>query len=46
MVYGNSETEAVRSVQALALHVLADRVSKDTATAPERELVVSFTCAP
>ncbi len=26
MVYGHSETEAVRAVQALALQVLADRV--------------------
>ncbi len=46
MVYGNSETEAVRAVQALALHVLAERVGKDTTLAAERELVVSFTCAP
>jgi predicted RNase H-like HicB family nuclease len=46
MVYGNSETEAVRAVQAWALHVLAERVGNDTTLAPERELVVSFTCAP
>ena len=45
MVYGNSQPEAVRSVQALALHVLADRVSHDTAAAPERELVVCLACA-
>jgi predicted RNase H-like HicB family nuclease len=34
MVYGNSETEAVRSVQAMALHVLADRVG-NTVVPPE-----------
>jgi predicted RNase H-like HicB family nuclease len=45
MVYGNSQPEAVRSVQALALHVLADRVSHDTTAAPERELVVCLACA-
>lgn len=35
MVYGNSETEAVRSVQALALHV-SDGCSGNTVTPPER----------
>jgi len=29
MVYGKSKVEAVRSVQALAQHVLADRLSQD-----------------
>jgi predicted RNase H-like HicB family nuclease len=29
MVYGKSKVEAVRSVQALALHVLADRLGQD-----------------
>ena len=45
MVYGNSEPEAVRSVQALALNVLADRVREDVDAAPERDLVVCFACA-
>ncbi len=45
MVYGNSKPEAMRSVQALALRVLADRVSLDTAAAPEDELVLCFACA-
>jgi predicted RNase H-like HicB family nuclease len=40
MVYGKSKVEAVRSVEALALHVLADRVGQDTYEPPERELVV------
>jgi predicted RNase H-like HicB family nuclease len=40
MVYGKSKVEAVRSVQALALHVLADRLGQDTDEPPERELVV------
>jgi predicted RNase H-like HicB family nuclease len=44
MVYGNSRPEAVRSVQALALHVLADRVGQDTSAAPEQELVVCLNC--
>jgi len=42
MAYGNSEEEAIRSVQALALHVLADRVSQGTA---DKDLVVSFACS-
>jgi predicted RNase H-like HicB family nuclease len=29
MVYGKSRVEAVRAVQALALHVLADRVGQE-----------------
>jgi len=29
MVYGKSKVEAVRSVKALAQHVLADRLSQD-----------------
>jgi predicted RNase H-like HicB family nuclease len=44
MAYGNSQPEAVRSAQALALHVLADRVSHDTAVAPASELVVCLSC--
>jgi predicted RNase H-like HicB family nuclease len=40
MVYGKSRVEAVRSVQALALHVLADRLGQDTNEPPERDLVV------
>jgi predicted RNase H-like HicB family nuclease len=40
MVYGKSRVEAVRSVQALALHVLADRLGRDTNEPPERDLVV------
>jgi predicted RNase H-like HicB family nuclease len=34
MVYGRSRVEAVRSVRALALHVLADRVGQDTGEPP------------
>jgi len=40
MVYGKSKVEAVRSVQTLALHVLADRLGQDTDEPPERDLVV------
>jgi predicted RNase H-like HicB family nuclease len=45
MAYGDTETEAVRSVHALAFHVLADKIAHDTAAAPERELVVCLACA-
>lgn len=45
MVYGNSKPEAVRSVQALALHVLAERVSHGVDVASERDLVVCLACA-
>jgi predicted RNase H-like HicB family nuclease len=45
MAYGNTEPEAVRSVHALAFHVLADQIAHDTTAAPERELVVCFACA-
>jgi predicted RNase H-like HicB family nuclease len=34
MVYGESESEAVREVEALALRVLADRVSSGIAAGP------------
>lgn len=44
MVYGESKPEAIRSVQALALHVLADRVSHDPIPAEERDLVVCLAC--
>jgi predicted RNase H-like HicB family nuclease len=45
MAYGNSEEEAVRSVQGLAFHVLGDQFAHGTSAAPERELVVCFACA-
>jgi predicted RNase H-like HicB family nuclease len=41
MVYGKTRTDAVRSVYALALRVLADRIER-TKKAPARELEVSF----
>jgi predicted RNase H-like HicB family nuclease len=45
MAYGNSKEEAIRSVQALAFHVLGDKFAHDTTTAPEPELIVCFACA-
>jgi predicted RNase H-like HicB family nuclease len=41
MVYGKTRAEAVRSVYALALRVLADRIER-TKRAPAREFDVSF----
>jgi predicted RNase H-like HicB family nuclease len=43
MVYGSTRPEAVRSVRALALHVLADRAGQDTSL-PEQDLVVTLKC--
>lgn len=41
MVYGKTRAEAVRSVYALALRVLADRIER-TRKAPAKELELSF----
>jgi len=41
MVYGKTKHDAVRSVRALALRVLADRIER-TKTSPTREFSVSL----
>ncbi len=41
MVYGKTRADAVRSVYALALRVLADRIER-TRKAPAKELELSF----
>jgi hypothetical protein len=41
MVYGKTKVDAVRSVYALALRVLADRIER-TRKAPVKDLELSF----
>jgi hypothetical protein len=41
MVYGKTRADAVRSVYALALRVLADRIER-TRKAPAKDLELSF----
>lgn len=44
MAYGKTRADAIRSVHALALRVLADRITQEVNQAPANELVVSFAC--
>jgi predicted RNase H-like HicB family nuclease len=45
MAYGATEEDAIRRVRALALRVLADRISEDTQNVQAHELVVSLACS-